>query len=97
MKMAFGKIIIDLPQQKKQYDFSNHAGLRAVLAWDKVIHGRRLPSKRSQYCLAAALAIVNETPMPPVPFEGNTNKPWRSAPARVETIKRILAQHEVQS
>jgi len=73
-----------------QYDFSNHAGLRAVLAWDKKIHGRRGFCKRSQYCLAAALAIVNGTTMPPVPFEGNTRKPWRSAPARVQTIHRIL-------
>jgi hypothetical protein len=73
-----------------QYDFSNHAGLRAVLAWDKVIHGRRGHCKRSQYCLAAALAIVNGTTMPPIPFEGNTRKPWRSAQARVETIHRIL-------
>lgn len=97
MKIAYGKIIFDLPEQKKQYDFSNHAGLKAVLAWDKVIHGHRSHSKRSQYCLAAALAIVNETPMPPVPYEGNTKKPWRSASARVETIQRILAKYEVQS
>jgi hypothetical protein len=77
-------------------DFSNHSGLQAVLSWDKTIHGHRRFSKRSQYCLAAALAIVNGTEMPPIPCEGMTRKPWRSAPARVETIRRILTATAVK-
>lgn len=63
--------------------------------WDKKIHGHNKPCKRSAWCLATALAIVNGTQLPPVPYEGTgkTRTPWRSADARIETIKRLLAIH----
>ena len=74
------------------HSFTNHRGLAAVFDWDKRLHGHKRFCKRSQFCLASALAIVNGTTMPPIPFEGTgkTKKPWRAAHDRIETIRQII-------
>jgi len=75
-------------------DFTNHQGLKEVLRWSMNIHGKPGNSVRGDWCLAAAVAIVNGLPMPEPLMEGNTKKVWRSTPNRLETIKRILASAE---
>lgn len=74
-----------------QENYTEHRGLVEVINWLLMLHGK--PKKwgnRGWFIWESALAIVNEQPMPPVIKEGSTNRDWRAAADRINTIHLIL-------
>ena len=73
-------------------NYTEHAGLVAVSKWLLGFHGKpRQWGKRGWFIWESALAIVNEEALPPIIKEGSTNRDWRAAKDRIETVRKILA------
>ena len=73
-------------------NYAQHAGLVAVSQWLLRIMGKpKNWGDRGWFIWESALAIVNHEPLPPVIKEGSTNRDWRAAKDRIETVNRILA------
>ena len=65
---------------------------RDVARWLHVLYGNTTDHKR-QWLEDAAAAIESGKDVPPPPMEGKTRRPWRAAPARLETLYRMWARH----
>jgi hypothetical protein len=70
--------------------FKNDRGLARVAQWHMEIYGKHIDDKRV-WMFAWAHCYVNGLPLPDAPKEGKTQRIWRAAPNRIDTMKRLLA------
>ena len=72
-------------------NYTDHPGLVEVADWLLKLHGKpRSWGQRGWFIWESALAIVNDDEMPVVIKEGNTNRDWRAAKDRINTVRMIL-------
>lgn len=71
---------------------TEHKGLEAIKKWLVQIYGNNpcFYDKKFYWIWDTAVAMVEGTKLPAIPKEGNTNRDWRAAQSRIDTIKRIL-------
>ena len=75
-------------------NYTQHEGLVAIAEWLVKIHGKpKSWGKRGWFIWETALAIVNDELLPPVIKEGSTNRDWRAAGDRIDSVRRILARY----
>lgn len=63
-----------------------------VVRWLDRLYGKHTCPKR-RWLEQAAVAIATETTPPPAPKEGNTDREWRAASARLDTLTRMYDTH----
>lgn len=68
---------------------------KQVDRWLTQLYGKHTDPKRD-WIADAAIALLRQQPPPPPPNEGKTQRPWRAAQARLETLQRIYNQHAPQ-
>lgn len=77
----------------EEFTFSNHAGLQNVKLWLDRFMGKHKCAKRL-WLEEVACSLANNRPLPAIIKEGNTNRDWRAAHSRIETIEILLADGE---
>ena len=63
-----------------------------VSRWLHRLYGNSTCPKRT-WIEQVAVALIRQEPPPPAPKEGNTDRAWRAAPARLSTLETIYIKH----
>jgi len=76
-----------------RYTYKNHQGLAAIAEWHMTLYGKHIDRKRI-WMFAWAHCYVNNLPLPDMPKEGKSQRTWRAASARIETMKLLIGQNK---